>query len=147
MPLLAALEVRDMTQVAKFLSKLRIDNDQRLGEMAARLGVSPATLSSIQNGSRSVTQKFRENLYREYSLTEEQKEEFENAVQQLKGEVVISLKDVRSRNCMRQYVDTAVMFAHDLSRLDGEQLRQMQELLKGFRNSVEAQGGADGKCT
>lgn len=136
-----------MTQVAKFLSKLRIDNDQRLGEMAAKLAVSPATLSSIQNGSRSVTQKFRESLYHAYSLTEEQKEEFERAVQQLKGEVVISLKDVRSRHCMRQYVDTAVMFAHDLSKLNGEQLSQMQELLKSFMNTVEAQGGANGKCT
>lgn len=136
-----------MTQVAKFLSKLRIDNDQRLGEMAAKLAVSPATLSSIQNGSRSVTQKFRERLYKEYGLTEGQKEEFEKAVQQLKGEVIISLKDVRSRHCMRQYVDTAVMFAHDLSKLDGEQLSQMQELLKSFMNTVEAQGGANGKCT
>lgn len=136
-----------MTQVAKFLSKLRIDNDQRLGEMAAKLDVSPATLSSIQNGSRSVTQKFKENLYHAYSLTEEQKGEFENAVQQLKGEVVISLKDVRSKHCMRKYVDTAVMFAHDLSKLDGEQLSQMQELLKSFMNTVEAQGGANGKCT
>lgn len=136
-----------MTQVAKFLSKLRIDNDQRLGEMAAKLDVSPATLSSIQNGSRSVTQKFKENLYHAYSLTEEQKGEFENAVQQLKGEVVISLKDVRSKHCMRKYVDTAVMFAHDLSKLDGEQLSQMQELLKNFMNTVEAQGGANGKCT
>ena len=133
-----------MTQVAKFLGKLRIDNDQRLGEMAEQLGVSSATLSSIQNGSRSVTQKFRENLYRAYSLTDGQKEEFENAVQQLKGEVVISLKDVRSKNCMRQYVDTATMFARDLTRLDGEQLRKMQELLKTFMRKVEAQGGANG---
>lgn len=136
-----------MTQVAKFLGKLRIDNDQRLGEMAEQLGVSSATLSSIQNGSRSVTQKFRENLYRAYSLTNGQKEEFENAVQQLKGEVVISLKDVRSKNCMRQYVDTATMFARDLTRLDGEQLRQMQELLKTFMRKVEAQGGANGTDT
>lgn len=136
-----------MTQVAKFLSKLRIDNDQRLGEMAAKLDVSPATLSSIQNGSRSVTQKFKERLYQAYSLSEEQKREFENAVQQLKGEVVISLKDVRSKHCMRKYVDTAVMFAHDLSKLDDKQLNQMQELLKGFMSSVEAQGGAVGKCT
>lgn len=136
-----------MTQVAKFLSKLRIDNDQRLGEMAARLDVSPATLLSIQNGNRSVTQKFKESLYSAYSLTEEQKEEFESAVQQLKGEVVISLKDVRSKHCMKQYVDTAVMFAHDLSRLDGAQLSQMQELLKSFKSTIEAQGGADGKCT
>lgn len=136
-----------MTQVAKFLSKLRIDNDQRLGEMAAKLAISPATLSSIQNGSRSVTQKFKENLYHAYSLTEEQKREFENAVQQLKGEVVISLKDVRSKHCMRKYVDTAVMFAHDLSKLDDKQLSQMQELLKTFMSSVEAQGGADGTGT
>lgn len=136
-----------MTQVAKFLSKLRIDNDQRLGEMAAKLAVSPATLSSIQNGSRSVTQKFKERLYSAYSLTEEQKEEFENAVHQLKGEVVISLKDVRNKHCMRRYVDTAVMFAHDLSKLDDVQLGQMQELLKSFMNTVEAQGGANGKCT
>ena len=136
-----------MTQVAKFLGKLRIDNDQRLGEMAEQLGVSSATLSSIQNGSRSVTQKFRENLYRAYSLTDGQKEEFENAVQQLKGEVVISLKDVRSKNCMRQYVDTATMFARDLARLDGEQLKQMQELLRTFMRKVEAQGGANGTDT
>ncbi len=136
-----------MTQVAKFLSKLRIDNDQHLSEMAARLEVSPATLSSIQNGTRSVTQKFKENLYNAYSLTEEQRGEFESAVQQLKGEVVISLKDVRSKHCMRKYVDTAVMFAHDLSKLDDKQLSQMQELLKEFMSKVEAQGGADGKCT
>lgn len=136
-----------MTQVAKILNKLRIDNDQHLSEMAASLEVSPATLSSIQNGSRNITEAFKERLYKVYGFSEKQKEEFENAEKQLKGEVNISLKDVRDKSFMKEYVDTATMFARDLTRLDGNQLGQIQEILKEFMRSVDAQGGANGKHT
>lgn len=136
-----------MTQVAKILTKLRIDNDQHLSEMAASLEVSPATLSSIQNGSRGVTEAFKERLYKVYSFSEKQKEEFDNAEKQLKGEVNISLKDVRDKSFMKEYVDTATMFARDLTRLDGNQLGQIQEILKEFMRSVDAQGGANGRNT
>lgn len=136
-----------MTQVAKILNKLRIDNDQHLSEMAASLEVSPATLSSIQNGSRNITEAFKERLYKVYGFSEKQKEEFENAEKQLKGEVNISLKDVRDKSFMKEYVDTATMFARDLTKLDGNQLGQIQEILKEFMRSVDAQGGANGKHT
>ena len=43
-----------ITNFGKFLRKLRIDNNEFLKDMAARLGVTVAYLSAIEHGKRDV---------------------------------------------------------------------------------------------
>ena len=41
------------TNFGKFCRKLRIDNDELLYDMAAKLGVSSAFLSKVENGKKN----------------------------------------------------------------------------------------------
>lgn len=68
------------TDIAKFLRKIRIDSDESLGDMADKIGLSAAYLSAIENNKRTAPEDMKENLYKAYSLSEEQKLEFARLV-------------------------------------------------------------------
>ena len=56
------------TPFGRFLRKLRIDNDELLGNMADKLGISSAYLSAVENGKKNVTGGLVESVVREYGL-------------------------------------------------------------------------------
>ena len=58
-----------LTELGKFLRKLRIDNHQNLSEMADILGISSANLSSIENGKRKPNQSMISVIIEKYNLT------------------------------------------------------------------------------
>lgn len=132
-----------MTEVAKFLRKLRIDNvkengdGENLGDMAEKLGISAAYLSSIENGKRPVQEDLKERLFSKYDLTEEQKEEFARIVAGARKKVEVDLSAIHGKENFPEYVDTAVMFANDLSKMTDGQLAKVKKLLQGFKKSAE----------
>ena len=123
------------TEIAKFLRKLRIDNDQSLGDMADKIGLSAAYLSAIENKHRDVPEDIKEKLYKAYNLTEVQKLELARLVAESRQKVVIGLSDIQG-DLFPEYVDTAVMFAHDLSQMNREQLAAIKDCLLKIKSGA-----------
>ena len=121
-----------MTNIAKFLRKLRIDNDQSLGEMAKIIGLSAAYLSAIENGKRNAPEDMKDNIFKNYSLSEEQKLEFARVFAESRQKVEIGLKGIQQET-LPEYVDTAVMFAHDLSQMNSDQLAKIKAFLQSIK--------------
>nr|MCR5081474.1 transcriptional regulator [Treponema sp.] len=57
----------------------------------------------------------------------------------VKGAVNVDFTEQKTE---ANYVETAVMFAKDFSRLTAEQVNQLKELLKKFESSGEYQDGS-----
>ena len=64
-----------LTELGKFLRKLRIDNGELLKDMAIKLNVTPSFLSMVETGRRSIPKKWEEEIEKIYSLSLKQKEE------------------------------------------------------------------------
>ena len=124
-----------MTEIAKFLRKLRIDNEQSLGDMAEKLGLSAAYLSAIENDKRKAPEDMKDNLFKAYSLKEEQKLEFARLVAESREKVEIGLAGIQ-QELLPEYVDTAVMFAHDLSQMNRKQLAELKEFLQKIKSEA-----------
>ncbi|MDD6486197.1 MAG: helix-turn-helix transcriptional regulator [Spirochaetales bacterium] len=124
-----------MTEIAKFLRKLRIDNEQSLGDMAKRLDLSAAYLSAIENGKRKAPEDLKDNLFKAYNLSEEQKLEFARLVAESRKKVVIDF-DGFQNDYSSEYMDTAVMFAHDLSQMNRQQLEELKKYLLSLKPEV-----------
>ena len=128
----------EVTAFGKILRKMRIDCSEVLGVIAKRLKVSPAYLSSIENGGREIPEDFIAKIVTEYGLSEEQKNDLEEAKAKVKGAVNVDFTDQKTE---ADYVETAVMFAKDFSRLSAEQVSELKELLKRFESSGEYSNG------
>lgn len=120
------------TEIAKFLRKVRIDNDESLGDMAEKIGLSAAYLSAIENNKRTAPEDMKENLYRKYELSEEQKLEFACLVAESRKKVEIGLSGIQDE-ILPEYVDTAVTFAHDLSQMNRKQLAEIKDCLQRIK--------------
>ncbi|MBP3743392.1 MAG: helix-turn-helix transcriptional regulator [Treponema sp.] len=125
-----------MTEIAKFLRKLRIDNDKSLGDMAEDIKFSAAYLSAIENGKRIAPEEMKDKLFEKYSLSDEQKLEFARLVAESREKVEIGLKGIQ-QDILPEYVDTAVMFAHDLSQMNRQQLAEVKEFLQRMKSEAK----------
>ena len=103
-----------VTAFGKILRKRRIDSSEILGDMAKRLDVSAAYLSSIENGLREIPDSFVEKISKEYGLSEAEKQELEEAQAQAK----------------------------EFSKLTEGQVKLMKELLEKFQ--AESSGEKNG---
>ena len=122
----------EVTEFGKYLRKMRIDHAERLGDMAKRLGVSSAYLSSIENGGREIPDDFVAKIAAEYELDGAHANELEEAKAKVRGTVDVKLNELRSQ---ADYVEAAVMFARDFSRLSAGQVKKLKELLEEFESS------------
>ena len=64
-----------LTELAKYLRKLRIDKGQRLKDMADILDISSANLSAVENGKRKPQYKMMEDIISKYHLNDEEQNE------------------------------------------------------------------------
>jgi len=129
----------EVTAFGKILRKMRIDSSEVLGAMAKRLGVSAAYLSSIENGGREIPDTLVAKIAFAYGLGEAQINELEEAKAKVRGAVDVEFKEQKTE---ADYVETAVMFARDFSRLSAEQVIELKELLKRFEKSGEYSNGS-----
>lgn len=63
-----------LTHIGKQTRKLRIDNEELLIDMANKLGISAAYLSSIETGKRATPKNFIEDIERIYKVKIKEKE-------------------------------------------------------------------------
>ena len=130
----------EVTAFGKILRKLRIDYSEVLGTMAKRLGISPAYLSAIENNGRDIPEDFIAKIANEYNLNESQINELEEAKVQTSGAVAVQFENQKTK---QNYVQAAVMFARDFSKLTSTQVEQLRNLLKSFEDSGVAANGSE----
>ena len=127
-----------VTDFGKVLRKLRIDHSEILGDMAKKLEISPAYLSAIENNGRVIPDDLIAKLAQKYNLNDSQINELEEAKAQTKGAVDVQFENQKGNH---DYIQTAVMFARDFSKLTAQQVEQLKRLLKEFEDSGAAAYG------
>ncbi len=125
-------EERKSTNLSKFLRILRIQNDELLGDMANKIGIMPSYLSSIEANRRPLTPALMQKLVNSYNLDEKAQEKLENYIAEAARSVEVDLTHVRDESILPKYVDTALLFAKDLSTLGSAELDEIKKLLISF---------------
>lgn len=117
------MEGTDMlTRFGKQLRKIRIENDQRLKDMADKLEVTVAYLSAVENGNRKVPDAWVHIISKEYHLNEQEQIELQQAAYEDKKEIRISLEDAAR-------ADLALSFARKFKNMTNDDLNKLQEFL------------------
>lgn len=127
-----------VSNFGKFLRKLRIDYSEVLGTMAKKLGISAAYLSAIENNGREIPNDMIAKIAQVYNLDKSQVKELEEAKAQTCGAVAVQFENQKSEH---DYIETAVMFARDFSKLTVNQVEQIKNLLISFEKSGAVDGG------
>lgn len=114
-----------LTKFGKQLRKIRIENDQKLKDMADKLGVTVAYLSAVENGNRKVPDTWLHIIATEYKLNEQEEIDLQKAAYEDKTEIRISLED-------SDRAELALSFARKFKDLTNDDLNKLQELLDTF---------------
>ena len=112
------------TALGKFLRKIRVDRDERLYDMAKRLGVSSAFLSGVENGHKKASVNLINKIVEYYNLNESQQEKLKDALSLSENRIDIS-------QFSPQKQEATLMFARKCDELTDEQIEQIQKILKG----------------
>lgn len=113
-----------LTKFGKKLRALRLENDQRLKDMADELGVTAAYLSAVENGKRSVPDSWIGRLSKEYMLSDNEIEELQKLAYEDKTNIKIDLNDAEEEE-----VGLALSFARKFKNLSDEQVSEIQKIL------------------
>lgn len=114
-----------LTQLGKFLRKIRIDRGELLKDMADNLGMSSSMLSSIENNNRKPPGDFVSRVERAYRLTAEQAEDLARAAMASVDSVAIDMKHLSAGD-----QELAFSFARRFSDLDAESKQSIMAILK-----------------
>ena len=114
----------ELTELGKYLRKLRIDRGELLRTMAEKLGISMSFLSSVENGKKNMPSEWISKIPELYQLNEAQKSELDKAVAE--SEKGIGLK-FEGLSAERKQISVA--FARKLSTLSPETQKAIQDLL------------------
>ena len=114
-----------VTEYGKILRKIRIEYGEILGDMAERLKISSAYLSSIETGTRKVPENLTNAIAMEYKLSLEEKENLMKVeVGNLKE--VKTIFDDKTSNIKKE---TALIFARTFNNLNESNLQKIREIL------------------
>lgn len=82
-----------MTEIGRFLRKLRIDYGEILYDMAKNLGVSTSFLSKVETGHKSPPLEWIDRISEFYDLDLPQRLELENAIYEAVNQVRLNVSD------------------------------------------------------
>jgi transcriptional regulator with XRE-family HTH domain len=116
-----------ITELGKELRKLRIDGNERLLDMAARIGKSAAFISAVETGKKSPPPGFEELVAHAYGMTDGAAGRLRAAAD--KSRKVFSIAPATSLGR-----DTAGLLARRMNTLSDEQLEAIKEILKRGRD-------------
>ena len=113
-----------ITNYGKILSNIRIDRDERLKDMAAKLGITSAYLSSIENGKRQIPDNMTASVAEIYQLNQTTIAELEKAEDDTRTNIQISFADANANQKA-----TVLKLARQFSNLSDEQLAEIRKIL------------------
>ena len=110
-----------VSSFGRLLKILRARNDEILGDMATKLGVSIAFLSKVENGIAKPSDRIINGVIDHYELSEEEKEQLLLAA---KPDISIDISDFDlEKKKLTMY------FAQAVSNLNEKQVEQIDEIL------------------
>ncbi len=114
-----------ITEYGKQLRHIRLDLSELLGTMADKLGLSPAYLSSIETGTRSIPADLTRKIITVYNLSDEESEKL------LKAEVdTTQALTINLENASQEQIEATVLFAREPKNMTVQQLRKLHDDLK-----------------
>lgn len=87
-----------LTVFGKFCRNLRIDNNERLQDMAARLEVSPAFLSSVETGRRKPPKGWDDKIISLYRLPEEKAEKLREVIYFVQNDPILDMSNMKEED-------------------------------------------------
>lgn len=112
-----------LTEFGKFLRKLRIDNDERILDMAKKIGKSPAFISAIEHGSKPLPDAFDDLIIEAYGLDAVQAQ----AIRQAYARSKTSFRLEPNTDIGK---DVASLLAQRINSLSPSQLKEIQAILE-----------------
>lgn len=122
---------RDLSEFAKFVRKLRIDNGEYLSDMATKLGVTSNYLSSVEIGSKQIPKKWYDILVKVYNLNDEMKED-------LKRAIIVSQPDIKIDLTKRFKQDKELIykFVDRFDFLNDNDKNIINDIISKYQNST-----------
>lgn len=114
----------ELTQLGKFLRKLRIDRSELLRDMAKKLDVALSFLSAVENGKKNMPSEWIIKLADLYTLSDEQKKDLDAAVAE--SEKGIGVKFAGLSADERKL---SVAFARKIKSLSASEQTQLERIL------------------
>ncbi len=114
-----------LTELGKFLKKLRVDRNEVLKDMAGKLGVTASFLSAVENGKKRMPSDWNGKLCAAYSLDADRRKLLTAAIADTEATIDLKLADLPSANR-----ELAVFFARRFSVLDSDQVKAIQKILR-----------------
>ena len=114
-----------VTEYGKLLRKIRIDHDEILKDMAGKLEITSAYLSSIENGKRQIPINMTSTIIAEYDLDGLMESKLFAAEDSIKKNVEINL------NTANQSQKSVVLsLARQFEQLSDDQLEKIRQILE-----------------
>ncbi len=113
-----------MTEIGKFLKKLRIDNGEILFTMAKKLDVSSSFLSAVELGKKKMPYEWNLKIRSVYPLTPSQENELDEAIASSEKTVTLDLE-----NASPAAKKLAVSFARSFCDFTDEQMESLKKLM------------------
>ena len=123
-----------LTEIGKFLRKLRIDKGEILRDMAMKLEVSSAFLSAVENGKKKIPDSWLLKLQNLYSLDQDQMTQLKEAVLASSDTIELNIA-----NASEERKRLAISFARQFESLDDDLSIKIFSLL--HRNKEQEQNG------
>ncbi len=117
-----------VTEFGKFLRKLRIDNDELMLDMADKLEVSAAFLSSVENGKKKPPKDWESKIARFYSLEDSQKMEWERVFF-----IALNSKELDMEQFSGGTKDFMLEFARKVDGLSENDTQKIKKMLDSIR--------------
>lgn len=115
-----------ITDLGKFLRKIRIDEGEILMDMANKLGVTASFLSAVENGKKHMPSAWNKKICDLYKLSDEQKDQFTSAIAETEETIEVDFSNSSLKN-----KELAVSFARKFSDIDEIQVEKIRKILNG----------------
>jgi len=115
-----------LTDLGRFLRKIRIDHGEILKDMADKFGVTSSYLSAVENGKRAIPEVWEEIILRNYPLDERQQQELHKAVIESIGTINLNMSKTNYTN-----KEVAFSFARKVGDLSEDKLLEIKRILGG----------------
>jgi toxin-antitoxin system, antitoxin component, xre family len=112
------------TNYGKVLRKIRVDRDELLKDMAGKLGITSAYLSSIENGKRQIPTGLTRTIAEKYELNHETIKKLEEAEDNTRTSIQFDFTDANENQ-----KTTVLKLARQFSDLSDEQLAEIRRIL------------------
>lgn len=123
------------TGLGQLLRKIRIDSGEVLMHMANKLKMSPAFLSAIELGKRSVPSDFVTNLVANYDLSNDEVSQIIHTIEEDKRIIELNLADADD-----QQIDAALAFTRRVKSMTPEEIEALMKIFEESDSKSDSEG-------